>query len=263
MVRSIVKAFVLMAVLVCIGPHTFAAAAGAVRCLTFRCDVTPPLDGRGLRRMGSAAHQAGGSPVGQRDRARRRARTVRRVCHGLVPAARLDIPAVLPQNRRRRRNRPLPSGHPVSPSAYGAGGRRRRRAARPPGHRRGGHTDLEAIERISDRLSTAVKESLSTCSRWIVWGWARPGSSGLRPHVACWAKMAQSASAGARARTPHCAEPEGRIDPMLKTVTFACGDRPLVRLHYYATHPQTGRNDGWIGMDCVRYARESSSDRRT
>ena len=43
---------------------------------------------------------------------------------------------------------------------------------------------------------------------------------------------------------------------MLKTVTFAQGDRPLVRLHYYATHPQTGRNDGWVGMDCVGYARE-------
>lgn len=43
---------------------------------------------------------------------------------------------------------------------------------------------------------------------------------------------------------------------MLKTVTFARGDRPLVRLHYYATHPQTGRGDGWVGMDCVGYARE-------
>jgi len=53
------------------------------------------------------------------------------------------------------------------------------------------------------------------------------------------------------------AEPDGYIDPMLKTVTFAKGDRPLVRLHYYATHPQTGRGDGWVGMDCVGHAREN------
>jgi hypothetical protein len=32
--------------------------------------------------------------------------------------------------------------------------------------------------------------------------------------------------------------PGGLIDPMLKTITFATGDTPLARLHYYATHPQ-------------------------
>ncbi|MFM8495294.1 MAG: hypothetical protein ACKOEM_07165, partial [Planctomycetia bacterium] len=32
--------------------------------------------------------------------------------------------------------------------------------------------------------------------------------------------------------------PEGTIDPFVRTVTFAAGDKPLVRLHYYATHPQ-------------------------
>ncbi len=33
--------------------------------------------------------------------------------------------------------------------------------------------------------------------------------------------------------------PEGLIDPWLRTVTFYQNERPLVRLHYYATHPQT------------------------
>ena len=32
--------------------------------------------------------------------------------------------------------------------------------------------------------------------------------------------------------------PEGNIDPFLKTITFARGEKPLARLHYYATHPQ-------------------------
>src|SRR5437588_794888 len=33
------------------------------------------------------------------------------------------------------------------------------------------------------------------------------------------------------------AEPEGLIDPWLKTLSFWDGDRPLAALHDYATHP--------------------------
>jgi hypothetical protein len=51
--------------------------------------------------------------------------------------------------------------------------------------------------------------------------------------------------------------PEGRIDPMLRTVTFAKGDRPLVRLHLYATHPQTFCCDGRVTADFVGAARET------
>ncbi len=35
------------------------------------------------------------------------------------------------------------------------------------------------------------------------------------------------------------AAPEGTIDPWLRSVTLFDGDRPLVRMHYYATHPQS------------------------
>lgn len=50
--------------------------------------------------------------------------------------------------------------------------------------------------------------------------------------------------------------PEGDIDPMLKTITFARGDKPLVRLHFYATHPQTFCCDGRASADFVGEARE-------
>ena len=39
------------------------------------------------------------------------------------------------------------------------------------------------------------------------------------------------------------AKPEGLIDPFLKTVTFALGEKPIARLHYYATHPQSFYGD--------------------
>ncbi len=50
--------------------------------------------------------------------------------------------------------------------------------------------------------------------------------------------------------------PEGSVDPVLRTVTFAKGDRPVVRLHFYATHPQTFCCDGRISGDFVSAARE-------
>ena len=50
--------------------------------------------------------------------------------------------------------------------------------------------------------------------------------------------------------------PEGPIDPLLKTVTLARGSQPLVRLHYYATHPQTFCCDGRVSGDFVSAARE-------
>ena len=53
------------------------------------------------------------------------------------------------------------------------------------------------------------------------------------------------------------AAPEGPIDPWLKTITLARGGKPLVRLHYYATHPQTFCCDGRASADFVGLAREA------
>ncbi len=50
--------------------------------------------------------------------------------------------------------------------------------------------------------------------------------------------------------------PEGLVDPMLQTITFAQGDRPLARLHYYATHPQSFYGDPRASYDFVGMARE-------
>lgn len=59
-------------------------------------------------------------------------------------------------------------------------------------------------------------------------------------------------------KDPRLAEmPEGDIDPMLRTITFANGNRPLARLHYYATHPQTISCDGSASADFVGMAREA------
>lgn len=50
--------------------------------------------------------------------------------------------------------------------------------------------------------------------------------------------------------------PEGRIDPYLRTISLAQGDRPIVRLHFYATHPQSFYGDRRVSADVPGMARE-------
>lgn len=51
------------------------------------------------------------------------------------------------------------------------------------------------------------------------------------------------------------AAPEGLIDPWLRTVSFYQDDRPLVRMHYYASHPMSFYGDGRATSDTVGLAR--------
>ena len=53
------------------------------------------------------------------------------------------------------------------------------------------------------------------------------------------------------------AMPEGPIDSHLRTVTLSNGSKPLVRLHYYASHPQTFCCEGTVSGDFVSAAREA------
>jgi len=50
--------------------------------------------------------------------------------------------------------------------------------------------------------------------------------------------------------------PEGVIDAYLRTLTFLDGSTPVVRVHYYATHPQTYYRDGRVTYDVPGIARE-------
>jgi hypothetical protein len=52
------------------------------------------------------------------------------------------------------------------------------------------------------------------------------------------------------------AAPEGLVDRKLRTITFSFGKRPLARLHYYATHPQSYYSDGRATSDTVGLARD-------
>ncbi|MBN9521921.1 hypothetical protein J0H58_25960 [bacterium] len=54
--------------------------------------------------------------------------------------------------------------------------------------------------------------------------------------------------------------PEGLIDPVLRTLSFWDGDRPLAALHFYACHPMSYYGDGRVSADFCGLARQKMQD---
>lgn len=62
-------------------------------------------------------------------------------------------------------------------------------------------------------------------------------------------------------KSPEAREaPEGLIDPVLRTFSFWQDDRPLVAMHYYATHPMSYYGDGRVSADFCGLARQKRQD---
>jgi hypothetical protein len=115
----------------------------------------------------------------------------------------------------------------------------------------------ESLEKIADRLAAAVKQSLDRLEPF-----DRVGTGQAKVERVAANRRVMLGDGKIHVRWSSCTEPElqnapeGLIDPMLKTITLARGDKPLVRLHYYATHPQTGLGNGPVSADCVGFARD-------
>lgn len=120
------------------------------------------------------------------------------------------------------------------------------------------YLDLKFVAAVGERLAAAVRDAagrLQDVDR-IGTGQAkveRVASS--RRIITADGKLHGRNSAGGR-NPALAALPEGLIDPLLKTITFARGDKPLARLHYYATHPQSFYGDPRVSSDFVGLARE-------
>jgi hypothetical protein len=54
--------------------------------------------------------------------------------------------------------------------------------------------------------------------------------------------------------------PEGLIDPLLRTLSFWDGDKPLAALHFYACHPMSYYGDGRVSADFCGLARQERHD---
>lgn len=117
--------------------------------------------------------------------------------------------------------------------------------------------NLANLDEIADRLAADVRQSLATLR-----GINRVGVGVAPVDRVASNRRVIDADGGMRVRWSTCGDadlrgaPEGNVDPVLTTITLAADDTPLVRLHYYATHPQSGGSDGWVGGDFVGDARE-------
>jgi hypothetical protein len=120
------------------------------------------------------------------------------------------------------------------------------------------HMSPKALDAIERRLAAAVQQSLDRFEPF-----DRIGTGQAKVDRVAATRRAVDAAGKLCVRYSSCTNvalrslPEGTIDPYLKTITLALGSKPLVRLHYYATHPQTKYGDGRASSDFVGDARET------
>jgi hypothetical protein len=119
--------------------------------------------------------------------------------------------------------------------------------------------DLKFHERAVTQMADALKASLAKTARFTHVG---TGQAKVE-HVASNRRIVgadgkvkfvrYSATKDAKIQ----AEPEGLIDPWLRTLSFWDGEKPLAALHYYATHPMSYYGDGRVTSDFCGLARDN------
>jgi len=122
----------------------------------------------------------------------------------------------------------------------------------------GGEAGDEFVDEVADRLAAAAREAVDRLEPFdrIGTGQAKVDRVASTRRIPTGDGKVITRFTSTKGK-PHLREmPEGYIDPFLKTITFASGDAPLVRLHYYATHPQSFYLDGRISIDFPGMARE-------
>lgn len=102
------------------------------------------------------------------------------------------------------------------------------------------HLDLAWIKDVTNRAAAALGNSLHHMKSFTHVG---VGKGRVEEYAS--SRRIPAPNGKVKSRMSSCkdpelvAAPEGLIDPWLRTVTFLDGTRPLARLHYYASHPQS------------------------
>lgn len=123
------------------------------------------------------------------------------------------------------------------------------------------HPSVESIEIPLQRLVAAVREAQSQFRPY-----DRIGTGQAKVERVASNRRIPNGDGTVTTRFSSCkdpkliAAPEGLIDPYVKTVTFARGNKPIARLHYYAVHGQSFYGDPRASIDFPGMAREWLED---
>ena len=118
------------------------------------------------------------------------------------------------------------------------------------------------FEEVADRLAASVKESLERLEPF-----DSVGIGQAKVQRVASSRRVPGEDGRIRVRWSRCtdpelqAAPEGCVDPFIKTITLARADKPLVRVHYYATHPQSFYGDPRASYDFPGIARETLQEK--
>jgi len=229
----------------------------SLRVATFRCDVTPP---RGTpiyssyRPLETVEHPLLAKGIVLDDGAKRYVLCALdwcEVCNGthvlfrrkIAQAAGTEASRVAVQTVHQH----------TAPMGDGDAFRLLEKIDNPPPHPKPAFFDETA-----DRLAKAVKDSLDRLEPF-----DRIGAGQAKVERVASSRRIKTDDGKIRVRWSRCTDPtlrampEGKIDPYLKTITFARSDKALVRLHYYATHPQSFYGDPRASYDFPGMAREA------
>jgi len=235
------------------------AAAGSPRLATFSCDVTPPpgqplFSGDPLQKVALPLLAKGVVIESGGERSVLCALDWCMVCNGTHDSMRRRIAAAVGTTPDRvavqtvhQHNAPM-------------GDRDGQRLLAQQGDATA-YLAPEVLEAVEVRMAAAAAESIGRLTAF-----DRVGTGqGLVDRVASNRRI-RDGRGRIVGRTSFAAEPlrelpEGRIDPFVKTITLAAGEKPLARLHYYACHPQVRYGDGVATSDFVGMARERLQER--
>lgn len=122
--------------------------------------------------------------------------------------------------------------------------------------------DLTFFDRAVKDCADAARASLAKTRRWTHagFGQAKVEQVASNRRVLGPDGMVKYTRYSAAKDPQSRADPEGLIDPFLRTLSFWDGDRPLAALSYYATHPMSYYGDGRVSADFCGLARRKRQD---
>jgi len=118
--------------------------------------------------------------------------------------------------------------------------------------------DLKFFNQVVERVAAAAQNALRQTTAWthIGIGQARINQVASNRRIVGPDGRVRATRTSATRDAKIRAEPEGLIDPFLKTLSFWNGNQALVAMHYYATHPMSYYGDGRVSADFCGLARE-------